>query len=150
MKITIAIILLAGALALPLPAHAAEPVLCGHYARDFTAQIIKFVWNRSYNYCLVRDQVPDLPRDWDSEMRIVLPDATPIAIVPLDQIGIVPATDAAVPPSPPARPVATPQPAHDAAWAARCARGHPHGWDARTGTVTVLEGRRWVRVPCAG
>jgi hypothetical protein len=107
MRPTIAILLLASGLALPLPARAAEPVLCGHYARDLTAQIIKFVWNRSYNYCLVRDQVPALPGDWDSEMRIVLPDATPIA-VPLAQIGVVPATDR--PPLPPARPVDAPKP----------------------------------------
>jgi hypothetical protein len=128
-------------------AYAADPNVCRPYARDFTQQIIRYTWNRAYVHCLAMESTPVLPRDWDSEMKILLPDTTP----PIDtsQIGVVPATGKPVDaPKPPVAPVAA-KPTHDAARAASCARHHPQSWRASDGTWNKFVGGKWMRVPCA-
>ncbi len=134
-------------------AHGEDAALCRPYARALTDLVIRWTWERAFHICENAEGMPTLPPDGLAALRSVMPEATPVwplereQVDALKSIGVIPASG---PPTPPARPEADSKPvdAHASGWAAKCARTHPRGWDAATGTITVRQGRKWVRVPC--
>ncbi len=142
MRFALALVLL---LVVP-PAYGGTPEMCRPYAAQSTEILMRWAWMRFYTGCMaIEGPDPVVPADAATAFAIIDRASTPVwplereNVDALMNIGIVPASG---PPTPPGRPE------HDAAWAAKCARSHPRGWDAATGTITVRQGRKWVRAPC--
>lgn len=137
-------------------AQATGAELCRPYATAFTGLVIKYAWMRSYTACLMSETeaAPRLPATTLDAARGILPEATPIWELDAERIDTIMHLPAARP-APVMQEYVLPAPSgqggpavgtHD--WVLKCARTHPRGWDAKTGTITKLVHRKWIRVPC--
>ena len=117
-----------GAIIIATPATAGSSDYCESYATKSIDAVMRFMWNRLYSTCMAMPDNPAPIQEWGEFSGRIdepnqLPDTTPV--VPLAQIGVVPATGK--PASASVKPVASVAASgSNNAPAAICGRVHKH------------------------